>query len=299
MKLVATMPVRNEDWVLGVSLRALLRWVDAVVVGLHCCTDESQAIVQAVSCEYPGRLTWMIFTDPTWSEMNHRQQLLASARRTFGATHIAIVDADEILTGNLLPTIRDRVAKLVEGQVLQLPWVCMARGVDRYYTSGTWGTNFVSMAFHDLPKYGWAAREGYDFHHRHPIGSTQRDVVRQLTVNDGGLMHLQFVSERRLRAKQALYLMTERLRWPWRQSNDALNAMYGKAVYDSDPEKQTTAQAPLSWLQPYVDEMKAGKSSMFSNPNPPGITWQEFECKRLIAEHGRDKFDGLDLFGIA
>lgn len=301
MKLVATMPVRNEDWCLGLTLRAALKWVDAVVVGLHCCTDRSAEIVAVIGGEHPGRVVTRTFNDPTWSEMNHRQTLLEIARGA-DATHIAIVDADEILTGNLLQSIRWRVAMLKDGQVLQLPWVCMARGIDRYYSSGTWGTNFVSMAFHDQPRYGWEARNGYDFHHRHPVGSTQRDVVRQLTVNDGGLMHLQFVSERRLRAKQALYLITEKLRWPGRQTNAALNAMYGKAVYDSDPGRVSTAISPLDWTEPYIEYGKldghAWRNDFVNITADPVEAWQETQVKRLIAEHGREAFAGLDLFGL-
>src|ERR1700683_1376879 len=92
MRLIAILPVRNEDWCLGLSLRAMLMFCDEVIVGLHACTDASAKIVADVLFEEPGRITWTEHRDPIWSEMAHRQALLDIARER-GATHIAIVDA--------------------------------------------------------------------------------------------------------------------------------------------------------------------------------------------------------------
>jgi hypothetical protein len=39
MKLIGLMPVRGEDWILGLSARAALMWCDELVILLHSCTD--------------------------------------------------------------------------------------------------------------------------------------------------------------------------------------------------------------------------------------------------------------------
>lgn len=44
VKLICTIPVRNEAWCLGLTLRAVLMWCDEVIVLLHCCTDATEAI---------------------------------------------------------------------------------------------------------------------------------------------------------------------------------------------------------------------------------------------------------------
>lgn len=301
MKLVAICPVRNEDWILALSLRALLLWCDEVVVGLHACTDGSANIARDIAGEYSGRVHIFEFPDGTWQEMAHRQFLLSIARNQ-GATHIVMVDADEVLTGNLLdpigpfqaPWIKRICQALDPGTVLQLPWLALPRTLERYITSGVWGPGQqVSMAFKDQPEAHWATRGGYDFHHRNPMG-IGRAFRAPLKPEQGGLFHLQFLDERRLRAKQALYLITETLRWPGRSTPEALNAMYGRAVYESDPEKCQTEQIPASWWEPYAHLMNY--VHQHSRSREP---WQEAECKRLIAEHGREKFLGLDLFGVA
>ncbi len=291
MKVTALCPVRNEDWVLGLSARAVLRWVDSLVILNHASTDGTQAILDELQSEYGDRLSVLTETDPQWNEMAHRQRMLEHAR-SLGATHLALVDADEVLTGNLLPTIRGMIESAPPGSILQLPWLCLRGSIDRCHVGGIWGHADVSTAFQDEPRCHWAARDGYDFHHRHPMGR-HNVTFRPFLHRDAGLMHLQFVSDRRLRAKQLLYCLTERLRWPNREPVDVVRRRYSVAVYGAEnPTKQSheLRKVPAEWWAPYADLMKHLK--------PDAEPWQEIECKRLLAEHGTKRFKGLDLFGV-
>jgi len=305
MKLIAIMPVRNEAWCLRLTARAALMWCDEIVIGLHACTDNSPEIASFISYENTGRVTFLRQADTEWAEMAQRQRLLEVARER-GATHIAMIDADEILTGNLLPRAARKLAEMgPPGTVLQLPWLALPRTTDRYLTSGVWGPGQqVSMAFKDEPAAHWGLHDGArDFHHRNPMG-LRRSFYAPLEPEQGGLMHLQFLSERRLRAKQALYKATEVLRWPAptmlngkRCGTDAilkaeLNQMYGRAVYESDPMKYSSAPVPLDWWLPYVHLMSYLDLSETEAP------WQEVELKRLITEYGAAKFAGLDFFAV-
>lgn len=290
MKLIGIMPARNEDWILGLSARAVLLWADELVILDHASTDDTAEIIAALHAEYPDRLSSIRIVDPVWKEMKHRQMLLDVARSR-GATHIAIIDADEVLSGNLLGSIRPWIQGLTEGRLLQLPWTCL-HGTDKFYTEGVWGTNWVTMAFHDIPSYGWQARGDakYDFHHRHPVGSVHYNNTRQSSQGAGGLMHLQFSSRRRLKAKQALYKITELLRWPGRQPVSEIDAMYNRAVYESDPATTPMAAVPASWWEPYA--------GILHHLDVNRVPWQIQAVKNAIAEHGRERFAGLDLFGV-
>ena len=298
MKIIATMPVRNEDWVLGLSARAALMWCDELVIGLHACTDASEAIAVKVAHESKGRVTLIRYDDPVWHEMAHRQTLLETARQR-GATHIAIVDADEVLTSNLLLTIRGHFEATPRHSVLQIPWLALRGSIGQVHTSGPWadGQN-VSTGFVDSPQLHWAARNGYDFHHRHPMG---RPCVPFLPVSDrnAGLLHLQFVSGRRLRAKQALYKMIEVLRWPDREPVHMVDRRYNLSVYGSmvpsdgwqERQDATLSPAPLNdWWGAYAN--------LLHHFHPHATPWQETEVWRLVEIHGRSRFAGLDLFGV-
>jgi hypothetical protein len=294
MKLIAIMPVRSEAWCIGASLRSLLRWVDHVVILDHCTTDSTPDIVgetaRADAMRMPEekrrvRITYFEDKDPTWREMAHRQRLLETARE-LGATHIATVDADEVLTANLEPHIREIIEALQPGELLQLPWIALPRSRKFRLTDGIWARNWVTMAFADHPDFCWKARDGYDFHHRHPVGSNLNFVQRPVQEDEGGLMHLQFLSERRLRAKQRLYKLIEKTRWPDRRTVEEINAMYDRAVYESCPDRYPSVEIPKEWW----NEEDARQLRQWVIP------WQEAEAERLLTEHGREYFAGLDLF---
>jgi hypothetical protein len=221
--------------------------------------------------------------------MAHRQRLLDEARR-LGATHIGLLDADEVLTGNWLPNIREQVDCLPPGSYLRMPMPNLWGAIDTIPTvaqsrhgrhSVDWARAVASVAVAMSPALAWRARgaDAYDHHGREPIGSRLGMVT-----STPGLMHLQFANRRRLVAKHVQYKIQERLRWPNKPVSE-IDSLYNLAI---KPRREATARVPEQWWEPYADIMH--HLDMDSEP------WQERENERLIAEHGREKFAGLDLF---
>ena len=288
MKLVGLMPVRNEDWVLGLSARAALMWCEELILLLHACTDRSLEIAEAVRTEHPGRVSIDVQVDGVWHEMVHRQIMLQMARER-GATHIAIVDADEILTGNL-----DLTLSLDGAHILQLPLYNLRHGIQQYHANGLWGNRIVSVAFADDPALHWA---GDRFHAREPQGK-RLTGFQPIAQGAGGVMHLWGASERRLLAKHALYKVTERVRWPAKDVR-SIDREYSMCVTGNpvvrnaprEPECWMFREVPVSWWEPYAHLLQY--LDVTAEP------WQEAEVRRVVAEHGREKFAGLDLFGLA
>ena len=293
VKLIAGMLARNESWALGMTARAVLQWCDELIILDHASTDDTRLIAMQVAWEHPKRVAVLYEPSPVWEEMRHRQRMLDTARE-HGATHFAIVDSDEILTANLLPKIRGYVEETPARSILMLPWVCLARGPERYYSSGIWYRNWVVTAFQDAPQLNWSAsiRGGYDFHQRSPFGCAwgiHRPVDQALSNHQGGLMHLQFVNERRLKAKQYLYQLTERLRWPGREPVSAVVARYRPAIVQSDPFVVSTAPAPIAWW--------GGYSNLLPHFHAAQEPWQIAEISRLLREKP-ELAVGLDDFGL-
>ncbi len=290
VKIVAIMPVRNEDWIIGLSARALLRWVDELIILDHCSTDESRELEWSVALEHPERVITLTDNDPIWHEMAHRQRMLESARGR-GATHIVTVDADEVVSGNLVKHMRLIVEDMPPGMVLQLPWICLRDSIDQCHRTGLWAEQFASAAFVDNPACFWGQRNGYDFHQRAPMGRPEV-AFKPVAHAFGGILHLQYSSRRRLLAKQALYKMTEAIRWPERKFG-VVNQTYNWSVYGRAESKQAQfdlGPIPSDWWAGYEDLM--GYLHVDAEP------WQEAECRKLVKEYGRDKFNGLDLFGV-
>ena len=282
VKLIGLMPVRNEAWCLGLTLRVALQWCDEVMVLLHNCTDSSQQIAHELSIATRGRTGYTIMDDPQWNEMQHRDRLLLWARG-HDATHIAIIDADEFLTANLLPMIRDAVELLAPGALLELPGYNLRNGTGQFHGNGVWGNRWFATAFLDTPALHWA---GDRFHHREPMGCGW-NRYRPIHQGDGGTLHLWGASERRLRAKHALYRITERLRWPYKSAQE-VEKLYSLATNPTVPWSFNQVRG-RAWIEPYADLMRY----LDIDAEP----WQEAEVARLLAEHGRGRFAGLDLLG--
>jgi len=305
MKLGGLMPVKNEDWILGLTARAALMWCDFLVILDHASTDYTAPTISALRAEFGDRVYPLRELDPVWHEMNHRQRMLDAARRE-GATHIVTIDADELLTGNLLTEIRPMIEGLGPGEILRLPWLATTMNWlegwawPGYYVEGPWAGPLLTMAFKDDPRFHWSAevRDGYDFHRRHPL--VKGGSESYITFNEpewawgekGGILHLQFMDGFRLLSKQALYQMTEVIRWPGRKTPKELAEMYGAAVYGTIWSKFKKRLCDPEWLQPYQELLGYLKLQA----NVP--FWQFEECQRLWAEHGPEKFAGLDLFGV-
>lgn len=295
MKLICTMPCRNEDWVLGMSARAVLMWADELIILDHCSTDQTPEICLELAAEYPERVVVLNEPDPVWREMAHRQRLLEEARKR-KASHILLVDADEILSGNLLASIRQQIGRMPAGSIFQLPWLCLRGSIDKYHAAGTWAQQDVSMAFVDDLMYHWQPREGYDHHHRHPMGpimpSYRPERAGAFQRATSGLMHLQFVNDRRLRAKQFLYKLIERSRWPDREPVRTVDQRYNLAVYGnarSDGPPAGLAQVPAAWW--------FGNGHLMQYLHPDAEPWQVAECRRMIRENPGIEA-GLDNFGV-
>ncbi len=301
MKLVGLMPVRNEAWCLGLSARVALQWCDELIIFCHASTDESNDISHGLMAEYGERIPCIIGDlNPSWDEMEHRQRLLQQARIS-GATHIAIIDADELLTANLLPEARDGMlatsavrtyADVCGSTILQLPGYNLRGGINRYHANGIWGNRWFSEVFMDDPRLHWG---GDKFHAREPAG-LKLQPYRPVAQREGGIMHLWGASERRLKAKSAHYKMVERIRWP-EKSVEEIDKMYSWAIHgDSSnagmgtPKTWSFAETPASWWAPYLPLM----NYLDVDAEP----WQEKDCKRMLDEHGPEPFSRLDLFGV-
>lgn len=287
MKLTALTCVRNEQWVLEASLPAALELVDEVVVLDHNSTDATPDIVAQCARDFPGRVHAVGWDGSTWNETAIRQRTLDEARAR-GATHLFVLDADEILTANTVQTVRTAIGSLAPGECLELPWLAMWRSLDAFrHDDSVWSSNYHVFAFADAPRVRYAALDdGYDLHMRAPRGLV-RPPVRPITSPlDGGLMHLQFAHRRRLIAKHAWYKMTERVRFPHKPVAE-IDAMYNQAM---DESGLRTAPVPATWWAPY-----AGLRARIDLGDTP---WHERAAMDLWRAHGGDCFAGLELWGL-
>jgi hypothetical protein len=289
-KLIALTHTRNEDWVLGLSLRASLSYCDAVVVTDHLSSDRTGEILDAAAREFPDRpISVRRSEDREWREADARQEQLERAR-ALGGSHFVIVDADEVPTANLLPRLRDLALRPAAGSIMSMPMISPYHCSDVYRWDGAWGEkNRIPWAFCDTPALHWKIGDGYQLHRRAPLGS--RDCGKLLRRRSaGGLFHLQFTSLARLRCKAVWYKLNETLSYPGKRTPAQLNRMYDWTLHEHDrmkkfavPDEWWAGYRERGWLRHYTPETKP---------------WQLREIQRIVEAHGRERFHGLDFHDV-
>jgi glycosyl transferase family 2 len=285
MRLIGMMACRNEDWVIQTAIRVAMEWCDALVVLDHSSTDDTPHILEYLKeSQFKDRLICLSEADPSWSEMRHRQAMLEAARSA-GATHLAIIDADELLTANMWERVRGEADRMRPNQLMQLPGYNLRGSLDKYHLTGIWGDRWFSSVFMDSSFLNW---NGDRFHHREPMGGVF-SPWRPINQGQGGILHLWGSDERRLRAKHALYKMTETLRWP-NKSRSEIDRLYSLAFNPSlnlnFDQSCRYADVPPCWWA-HREHLKLDV-----------IPWQEVECCGLYERHGAHRFSGLDLFNV-
>lgn len=286
MKVVGNMLVRNEDWILRCSLSVALDWCDAVVVYLDGCTDGTWEECVAQAVEHPGRVFPVQRNrepDAPWHEMALRHRML-EVSRDLGATHVAIIDADEWLTPSRVKTIRSDMERLAPGDILDVPMVPLWRGIrTKRVDECVWTRSQLTVAFADAPFLCYAPAEGSGYEHH---GRPPRNYRRRLLSPGCGAIHAQWLDWDRLVAKHVWYRMMEWHRWPGRTSKVELNRKYDQAL---DERGLQLAQLSPGEYDPRSEGIRIGK-----------VPWH-LEAIRLWAGRlpGRDAFEGLDLKGLA
>lgn len=282
MKIIALMLVRSEEWVIRLCAEAARRWVDGTAAILHDCHDGTlDALLRTPNLRYEHA-----HAEDQWREMDLRQRLLELGRE-MGGTHFALIDADEVVTANVIPRMREYFFKLEPGQLLELPMIPVWRGFDKYrHDASVWSRSWLTVGFRDAPSIeGWAPRgkHRYQYHNRPPAGHS---VIRARPIipGDGGAFHLQWAAWHRMIWKHRLYYLTERIRWPDRRTPDALLRIYGEA---GDESGLFLKDVPAEWW----GDLPKHLVDLDHEP------WHKAECERLLREHGRGILADMDLWG--
>jgi len=192
-------------------------------------------------------------------------------------------------------------------ETLSVPMIPVWRDTTKHRVDDCpWSRAELSLAFADGPGVTWQPQhDGYQFHSRFPRATTpkrsprmerrmmtrmRRARMRQTPIvnrMDGGAFHFQFAAWKRLKAKHVWYRMIETVMYPGRRAPEQINEMYSLALNEDGCQLATI---PSEWKDCYSDILK--------HINIDAPSWHLHECRRMMAEHGPEKFAGLDLLGL-
>jgi hypothetical protein len=281
MKVVAMLPFKDEEWILPVFLSSVAPAVDEIVAIDDGSTDSSRRLVEeagghVVSSADMGGAMWG--AGKGGRELTVRRKLLEIARER-GGTHFLALDADEALTAPARDGLREALAALEPGKKLAMRWLTLWKSPRAYRDGDTsvWSGIYKDFAFTDAP--------GLEFTGvaRTPGPNGEEQWVK-LPVDQGAVLHYQFVPWERVQMKQAWYRCQELIR-----SNGSpydLNVMYAHGL--DDPQART-AEVPEAWVEGL--ETPDGIAQL-------GPTWHYDAMLEWFDKRGIEFFEPLQIWQI-
>ncbi|UXZ04105.1 glycosyltransferase family 2 protein [Moraxella nasicaprae] len=133
ISIAAMMRVRNERDNIGVVIEAVYKYVDVIILYDDCSTDDTVDIVK--SYQQKGINIDLIEGQEWLFNEALIHQIIVKRGREIGATHFVQLDADEIFSSALNPTVfRELMQQMQPGDVLALPWLNVNDDISGYYS---------------------------------------------------------------------------------------------------------------------------------------------------------------------
>lgn len=282
-KIVGLVPARNERHIIAQCLRALSLFTDAIIYLDDASTDETPAIVESLAHEC--RIERIIRKKDWHRDEPGDRNTMLKAGREIGGTHFIIIDADEMLTANLLVSqgLRSVIHRLQPGERLALNWIQLWRSVNQYrFDQSVWTWNYKDIIFCDDGQCFYSS----EFIHTPRVPNNLVGNSYTLEGYEAGLLHFQFVNWRNLLIKQAWYRCLEHIREPGKPAAD-INKRYAPS---KDENGLGLQQAPVSWFEGYL----FFDHTVYDQPDE----WRESQVQDWFEKYGESHFAELDIWDV-
>lgn len=265
-------PVRNEAWILHKFLSVASQIADRIIVADQLSTDRSREI-----CALFKKVTLIDNPYSDFNEKRYREILMAEARKSRGRRLLLALDADEILSSNILDSPEWKTAlKVRPGTTIAPQRVILWKSPLAYksITPGLFGEYFaVGYMDDDAP---------YEAEHMHSTRFPLKADQEIIYLNEIVVMHYQAAAFQRIMSKNRWYRSYERINDP-DISSIKLNRFYSQ--YLQDMGKIPTHECPASWHEGWktlgIDTTSIAQERYF---------WWDWEVLRMFREHGTQPF---------
>lgn len=238
MKVIALLPLRNDQPFIRTFLSGITPLVDEIVAIDHGSLDHAPQLLEEAGA------TVLRGPPPDRSRgrrLGEQRQALLEAGRRRGGTHFVWLDADEAFTAPFLARGRSLIGSLSPGTKLVMRWVALWQSPRRFRNDDSlWGNSWKDFVFADDPSLNFLSND--PFHEPRTPGPNDAVHVRRLPVEDGAVLHFQFLAWDRFQMKQAWYRCWELMLGEKRPVE--INHLY-HATLD---EKGATSPVPDKWL---------------------------------------------------
>jgi hypothetical protein len=280
-RIIAMMPVRNEDWILDRTIRTRCSFCDVILVANQRSTDETRVILK----RHAPKVVVIDNADTSHST-KVRWHLLDAAREYQGNNFLILADADEIFTPNIMDENKlDDLVSIKPGTGVEVPWIQLWRSPFLWRNDHSiWSNRWQGVAFRDdrCMGYGEILRLN-DHNGRIPVS------CRIFRFSEVKLLHFQFVVFHRMLSKQRWYRAREALELSPKRARE-INRYY---CCTRDERHLHLDPIPPEWM----DGWKNIGVDLGDFKEEP-LYWYDVELLRYFAEKGTPYFAPIDLWDV-
>lgn len=275
-------PVRNEAWILPTFLACAALWADRIIVADQGSDDGSRAIAAA----HP-KVAVIDNPERRFGEGERQRLLIDAARQVPGPRLLVALDADELLSANLLGSREWEMALMAPaGTSIELAKVELYGSPHQYilHTGADHGQSFPFAYVDD-----GAPHDGRVIHTcrvPQPRGERRRLRLKSIVV-----LHYQLLARARQASKGRWYRCFERITCP-DKSVVEIERQHGWVARTDLPRARRAC--PPEWLAGY----RARGIDVEPRGDDDADFWWDWDILRMMREHGIAPFRYLDIWDV-
>jgi len=286
MKIISTIPVKNDAWFIEKSVRSLAVWSDHVFVADESSDDGSHDIYDQLA-SLPNVTIIKNRPKVSFETPDLRNYLLNLARSFDGKNLIFEFHADEIMSAEILKEGNRKMLLEVAnpGNAFMFQWLTLWGGPTTIRADkSVWSDNKCWFGYCDDRKVKF---EGPVFHGpRVPENFLKNKIYLDFLA----VLHYQFVNKSNELSKQALYQIYEKNHHP-NKSTEHINKIYSIAF---DTNKQILKNVEDYHIQPWISK---GIRLLDEYPDKT-LNYRDKEVLRYFNKNGAGFYENLNIWYI-
>ena len=279
-RIIVLVPVRNEAWILETFLQCASLWADHIIVADQGSVDGSAKIAAA----FP-KVTVIENPSSVFSEVERQRLLIEAARRIPGPRLLVAIDADEIVSANILTSPEWQAAvRQPPGTVLGFAKVELYESTKEYFLHSLEDKNsWIPFGYVD----DGAPHEGKVIH---TCRVPEREDSPRLNLSDVVVLHFARLNRLRAESKDRWYRCFERISFPEK------NILTIHRLYDFYERLKDRFKIRKSRTEWFTNYQKVGININISESDT--IFWWDWEVLRMFKDYGTKPFRYIDIWDV-